>query len=101
MALTPNARLDHYAIGAPLGAGGMGEVYRSRDTRLDREVAIKVLLGVFPADADRLRRFEQEGRAPHPRSTIRISSRYTTSELTRARPTSYRSCSTERNFARG
>lgn len=54
---------DHYEIIAPLGAGGMGEVWRTRDTRLDREVALKVLPASFANDADRLRRFEQEARA--------------------------------------
>ena len=50
-------------IDAPLGAGGMGEVYRARDTRLGRDVAIKVLPEAFAADPDRARRFEQEARA--------------------------------------
>ena len=63
MAIAPNTTLSHYHILAPLGAGGMGEVYRARDTRLDREVAIKVLPAEFAQDADRLRRFEQEARA--------------------------------------
>src|SRR5215813_3960742 len=52
-----------YEILSPLGAGGMGEVYRGRDTRLNREVAIKVLPASFSNDADRLTRFEQEARA--------------------------------------
>jgi len=56
-------RLGPYEILAPLGAGGMGEVYRARDTRLGREVAIKVLPASFSKDGDRLRRFEQEARA--------------------------------------
>ncbi|MGH9312610.1 MAG: protein kinase domain-containing protein [Vicinamibacterales bacterium] len=56
-------RLGPYEILAPIGAGGMGEVYRARDTRLDRDVAVKVLPAGFVADADRLRRFEQEARA--------------------------------------
>jgi eukaryotic-like serine/threonine-protein kinase len=56
-------RLGPYEIAAPLGAGGMGEVYKARDTRLGRDVAIKVLPPEFASDADRLRRFEQEARA--------------------------------------
>jgi len=59
----PGTQLGPYEITAPLGAGGMGEVYRARDTRLERDVAIKVLPQAFSADADRLRRFEQEARA--------------------------------------
>jgi Tol biopolymer transport system component len=56
-------RLGPYEILAPLGAGGMGEVYRARDTRLSREVAVKVLPAAFAADPPRMRRFEQEARA--------------------------------------
>src|SRR2546423_9368080 len=63
MPLTPGVRLGPYEIVAPLGAGGMGKVYRARDTRLGREVAIKVLPAALSYDADRLRRFEQEARA--------------------------------------
>ena len=63
MALSPGATLGPYEILAPLGAGGMGEVYRARDARLDRDVAIKVLPASSPSDAERLRRFEQEARA--------------------------------------
>jgi eukaryotic-like serine/threonine-protein kinase len=63
MALTLGTKLGPYEILAPLGAGGMGEVYRARDTRLGREVALKVLPESFSRDADRLRRFEQEARA--------------------------------------
>ncbi|HEX4946669.1 MAG TPA: serine/threonine-protein kinase, partial [Blastocatellia bacterium] len=59
----PVTRFDHYEVIAPLGKGGMGEVLRARDTRLAREVAIKVLPADFARDADRLRRFEQEARA--------------------------------------
>ena len=63
MTISIGARLGPYEIVAPLGAGGMGEVYRARDTRLDREVAVKMLPADFSRDADRLRRFEQEARA--------------------------------------
>ncbi len=63
MPLSSNTKFDHYEILAPLGKGGMGEVYRARDTRLNREVAIKVLPGEVAYDADRLHRFEQEARA--------------------------------------
>jgi len=59
----PGVRLGPYEIVAAIGAGGMGEVYRARDTRLGRDVAIKVLPSEFAADPDRLRRFEQEARA--------------------------------------
>jgi serine/threonine protein kinase/Tol biopolymer transport system component len=62
-ALAANSNISHYRIVSKLGAGGMGEVYRALDTRLDREVAIKVLPAEFARDADRLRRFEQEARA--------------------------------------
>jgi serine/threonine protein kinase len=63
MHLTPGTILGQYEIRSPLGAGGMGEVYRAHDTRLDREVAVKVLPESLTADPDRLRRFEQEARA--------------------------------------
>src|SRR6516225_2842475 len=63
MTLKPGTVLGQYEIRAPLGAGGMGEVYRAHDSRLDREVAIKVLPESFSSDPDRLRRFEQEARA--------------------------------------
>ncbi len=63
MALTSGTKLGPYEIVAPVGAGGMGEVYRARDTRLDREVAIKVLPAAFSADSDRLHRFEKEARS--------------------------------------
>ena len=57
MTLKPGTVLGQYEIRAALGAGGMGEVYRAHDTRLDREVAIKVLPQSFTSDPDRLRRF--------------------------------------------
>jgi eukaryotic-like serine/threonine-protein kinase len=61
--LVVSSRLGPYAIVAPLGAGGMGEVYRARDTRLEREVAIKVLPEPFAHDPHRLARFEREAKA--------------------------------------
>jgi len=61
--LSANATLSHYRIVSKIGAGGMGEVYRALDSRLNREVAIKMLPVEFASDAERLRRFEQEARA--------------------------------------
>ena len=63
MAFTSGTRFGPYEIQSPLGAGGMGEVYRARDNRLGREVALKVLPESISRDADRLQRFEQEARA--------------------------------------
>lgn len=63
MRVAAGTRLGPYVIEADLGAGGMGEVYRGRDTRLDRTVAIKVLTGVLAADAESRLRFEHEARA--------------------------------------
>ncbi len=63
MMLAPGTKLGTYEIVAALGAGGMGEVYRARDTRLERSVAIKILPTEFSTDNNRLRRFEQEARS--------------------------------------
>ncbi|MCK6549218.1 protein kinase [Myxococcota bacterium] len=63
MTLAPGTKLGPYTIRAPLGAGGMGEVYRAEDERLGREVAVKILPEALRGDRDRLRRFEQEARA--------------------------------------
>ena len=60
MPLSPGATLGLYEVLAPLGAGGMGEVYRARDTRLGRDVAIKILPGDVAGDAERLARFRRE-----------------------------------------
>src|SRR5712691_7823605 len=63
MAIDAGTRLGRYEIRSSLGAGGMGEVYRAQDTKLNRDVAIKVLPAAFSADAERLHRFEQEAQA--------------------------------------
>src|SRR5579864_1146397 len=63
MPLASGTKLGQYEILAPLGAGGMGEVYRARDPQLGRDVAIKILPSSWSADPERLRRFEQEARA--------------------------------------
>jgi len=62
-ALPPGTRLGPYEIDSIVGAGGMGQVYRARDPRLGRHVAIKTLSGLEAADPDRIRRFETEARA--------------------------------------
>ncbi len=61
--LANKTNLSHYRIISKIGAGGMGEVYKAQDSRLDREVAIKVLPVDFAKDAERLKRFEQEAKA--------------------------------------
>ncbi len=61
--LSTGTKLGPYEIVAPLGAGGMGEVYRTRDTRLGRDIAIKIVPESFASDPDRLRRFEPEAQA--------------------------------------
>ena len=63
MSLTSGTKLGPYEIQSALGAGGMGEVYRARDTRLQRDVALKILPESFAREGDRLHRFEQEARA--------------------------------------
>ena len=63
MTLSSGTRLGPYEILSPLGAGGMGEVYRARDTRLEREVAVKVLPSALASDPERLKRFEREARS--------------------------------------
>jgi serine/threonine protein kinase len=63
MPLSPGTRLGRYEIRAKIGEGGMGEVYRARDEKLNRDVAIKVLPSAFSENPDRLLRFEQEAQA--------------------------------------
>src|SRR5712692_795569 len=60
MSISAGTRLGPYEVLAPLGAGGMGEVYRARDTKLGREVAIKVMPAAFAAEPERLARFRRE-----------------------------------------
>ena len=62
MALSPGTRLGVYEITAPIGEGGMGQVYRATDTTLSRQVAIKLLPDAFAADSERLARFEREAK---------------------------------------
>ena len=62
MPLEPGTTLGPYAVTAKIGEGGMGEVYRARDTKLDRDVALKVLPQAFTDDPDRLARFEREAK---------------------------------------
>ena len=63
MALSSGTRLGAYEIVSAIGAGGMGEVYRGRDTKLDRDVAIKVLPETFASDPERIARFQREAKA--------------------------------------
>ena len=80
MPLVAGQKLGPYEILAPLGAGGMGEVYRAKDTRLGRVVAIKILSEEFSSHQNRLERFEQEARAAsalnHPCSKRSVLYRY-------------------------
>src|ERR1700675_4122661 len=62
MAILPGTRLGPYEILSAIGAGGMGEVYRARDIRLNRDVAVKVIPEAFGTDANRMARFEREAR---------------------------------------
>ncbi len=66
MPLSAGTRLGHYAVTALLAEGGMGQVYRARDTTLDRDVALKVLPEAFTADPNRLARFEREAKVLAP-----------------------------------
>jgi serine/threonine protein kinase len=74
MSLAAGTRLGPYEILSPLGAGGMGEVYRARHSKLKREVALKVLPDIFARDPDRMLRFQREADVlaalNHPRSAV-------------------------------
>ena len=76
MALSPGTRLGQYEVVALLGAGGMGEVWRARDTRLDRDVAIKVLPEKFFEDRERRERFEREAKLLAAVNELNIAAMY-------------------------
>ena len=82
MTLAAGTLLGHFEVVAPLGAGGMGEVFRARDTRLGRDVAIKALPAVFAQDPERAARFEREAMfGPYWISRVDKSSNYHLAEL--------------------
>jgi len=83
MALSEGTKIGPYAVIGLIGQGGMGEVYQARDTKLDRDVALKVLPEAFTADPDRLARFDREAKVfaclnpdqssrHHPRESVRV-----------------------------
>ena len=83
MALSEGTRIGPYTVGTLTGQSGMGEVYQARDTKLDRDVALKVLPEAFTSDPDRLVRFEREAKVlaslnrdqssgHHPRESVRV-----------------------------
>src|SRR5262245_41735272 len=76
MRLSAGSQIGPYKILSPLGAGGMGEVYRAHDTRLGRDVALKVLPAAFAADSDRMSRFEREARLLAALNTANIAAIY-------------------------
>ena len=85
MSLSPGTRLGPYEIVAPLGAGGMGEVYRARDPKLNREVAIKVLPPGVAQDAERLSRFKREAQVLASLNHPNIAAIYGLDEATTSR----------------
>jgi serine/threonine protein kinase len=84
--LAAGTRIGPYEILALLGRGGMGEVYRARDVRLSRDVALKVLHGEIASDSARLRRFEQEAKAAGVLNHPNIVAVYDTGETSTWRP---------------
>ena len=101
MPIAAGTRIGPYEIVGWLGAGGMGEVYRARDPRLGREVAIKLIPETFATDASRLHRFEQEARAAGQLNHPNILAVYDVGIARTARPTSSRSCSKANRSAAG
>jgi eukaryotic-like serine/threonine-protein kinase len=85
MSLVSGTKLGPYEIVSPLGAGGMGEVYRARDARLGRDVALKVLPEAFAADADRMARFEREAKVLASLNHPNIAAIYGLEESTKVR----------------
>jgi serine/threonine protein kinase len=76
MLLTPKIRLGTYEVVGPLGAGGMGEVYRAKDLRLGREVAVKVLPEAVASSPERLARFEREARTVAGLNQMKLDPRF-------------------------
>src|SRR5450830_1231865 len=81
MTLSPGTRLGPYEILSPLGAGGMGEVYRAKDTKLGREVAVKVLPGEFFENKESIARFEREAKSLAAVSHPNIAALYSFEEI--------------------
>src|SRR5246127_2513453 len=84
MAVAAGQKIGPYQVVSQIGAGGMGEVYKAHDSRLDRDVAIKVLSSSFSSDPDRLRRFTQEARAAAALNHPNILAIYDIGEFERA-----------------
>jgi serine/threonine protein kinase len=83
LALTPGTRLGVYDVTALIGESGMGQVWRARDKKHERDVALKILPDAFTSDPDRLARFQREAKV-WPRSIIRTSVTYTASRSPKA-----------------
>ena len=89
MALNVGSRLGHYDVTALIGEGGMGQVYQATDTKLNRQVALKILLEAFASDPDRLARFQREDQVLLPVSTTLVSPPRTGPRKPKARWTSF------------
>ena len=101
MALQSGARLGPYEITAQIGVGGMGEVYRATDTKLDREVAIKVLQESLAGDSDRIARFQREAKTLASLNHPNIAAIYGLVRLARERPPHRRRSPLGSAFTRG